>query len=89
VCAPGQERRSLPVARIKEKPDGKWEVDAAVLRDASWTEWHGAAVVAVKDGRLIGLLLWPDSRKPAYVVPLDKETAGKGQAGADAKHKPG
>ncbi len=75
VGAPGQERRSVPVTRLKEKPDGKWEVDAAVLRDASWIEWHGAAVVA-KDGRLIGLLLWPNPRKPAYVMPLDKKTAG-------------
>jgi hypothetical protein len=69
---PDQENRAVSVGRLK-KAEGRWDVDAELLRDAVPQEWHGAAVVAVKDGQLIGLLMVADRRK-AFVVPLDKKT---------------
>jgi hypothetical protein len=75
VGAPDHDHRPLSVARLTEK-DGRWEVDADLFRDSASPEWHGAAVVAVKDGQLIGLLLVPQSRKePPSVLPLDTKTA--------------
>jgi hypothetical protein len=72
VGAPGQEYRALSLGRLKATPAG-WEVDLTLFRDTGPPEWHGAAVVAVKDGRVIGLLLAPDRYK-ALVVPLDRKT---------------
>jgi len=63
--------RPLSAARLEldvdedGEPTGLWRVDSAVALDASW---HGAGVFARVDGRLIGLLLWRESR--AVVAPL-------------------
>jgi hypothetical protein len=74
VGEPRQEYRPVSVARFKEV-DGRWEVDAELFRDTDPLKWHGAAAVAVADGRLLGLLLAPDRRQGPYVLPLDKKTA--------------
>jgi hypothetical protein len=75
VGAEDREHRRVAVARLTEK-DGRWQVDADLFRDTAAQEWHGAAVMAVADGRIIGLLLVPESRKePPAVVPLDARTA--------------
>jgi len=47
--------------------DGEWMIDPALAVDASW---HGAAVVARSDGRLIGMVLFDDEEDEARVVPL-------------------
>lgn len=49
--------------------DGGWTIDASVPLDASW---HGAAVVARRDGTLIGMLL-ADQGRPR-VAPLPDPT---------------
>jgi hypothetical protein len=75
VGAADREHRTVAVARLTEK-EGRWQVDADLFRDTAVQEWHGAAVVAVKDGQVIGVLLVPESRKePPVVVPLDAKTA--------------
>lgn len=80
VGAPDQEPRAVSVTRFEEK-EGRWEGVADLLGDTSlrdWrSRWHGAAVVARRDGALIGLLIVPEGEKPKpYVIPLDKQTAG-------------
>jgi hypothetical protein len=57
----------LPIAvdRITLGEDGRWEVDPALPFDESW---HGAAVVARGDGRIIGVMLVRDGR--AQIGPL-------------------
>jgi hypothetical protein len=79
VGAADQEPRAVSIARLEEK-EGRWQGIAELLRDTSpqeWRrQWHGAAVVARKDGAVIGLLMVPEGRKPEpYVIPLDRQTA--------------
>jgi hypothetical protein len=87
VGAPDQEPRTVPVARLTAVA-GRWELDTELLRDTrpqEWRgQWHGAAVVAVKDGAVVGLLMVPEGREPRpYVLPLDeKATAPLAAPGA-------
>lgn len=53
VAGPAMADRFVPAARYRAK-DSQWTIDPEVPFDP---RWHGAAVVAQKDGALIGLLL--------------------------------
>jgi hypothetical protein len=76
VGASDKEPRRVSVARLTVVGE-EWEVDTALLRDTrpqEWQrQWHGAAIVALKDGAVIGLLRVSDRRK-AFVLPLDEKT---------------
>lgn len=75
LVAAGQELRLASAPRLTEK-DGRWQVDAELFRDATAADWHGAAVVAVKDGRLVGVLTADQRKAPPYeVLLLDKKLA--------------
>jgi hypothetical protein len=79
VAAADQEPRTVAVARLTAV-GGRWELDPELLRDTrpqEWRgQWHGAAVVAVNDGAVIGLLMVPEGSKPRpYVLPLDATAA--------------
>jgi hypothetical protein len=74
VGAPGQGPRNVSVARLSKEAAG-WEFEAKLLGEGSLQGWHGAAVVAVKDGAVIGLVWAPDRAKKPVIVPLDEKAA--------------
>lgn len=59
----------LPIstARLSGSENGSWTIDAALPIDQSW---HGAAVVARSDGKLIGVLLMDEDEDTARIAPL-------------------
>jgi len=57
VGAAGENPLPLPVARL-ETAEGHWHIDPSLAIDR---DWHGAGVIAVADGKLIGLLIVDDS----------------------------
>ena len=58
------EPRPIAAARCEDQRT-VWRVDPVVHIDA---DWHGAAVLAVRDGNLIGFLSWQEDH--AEIVPL-------------------
>jgi len=65
VGDPSSPPLSLASGRFTPAADGAWEVDGALPLDQ---RWHGAAVLARRDGHLVGVLLVTSER--ARVVPL-------------------
>jgi hypothetical protein len=57
----------LPVSRLALREAGGWQIHPSV---PVLPEWHGAAVVAVADGCLVGLLIVDSTQSQAHVAPL-------------------
>lgn len=68
LAEPGDAPTALAAARLEAPPEGerRWRIGAAVSFDESW---HGAAVLARSDGRLVGLLAVDEGR--GTILPLD------------------
>ena len=60
----------LSTARLSVADSGDWRIDSSLSIDASW---HGAAVVARSDGRLIGMLLFDDDEDEARIALVPAE----------------
>lgn len=56
---------SFPLAASRLRSGPLWQIDLALPLTE---QWHGAAVVARKDGALIGLVIWREEQ--AWVAPL-------------------
>ncbi len=56
---------SFPLAASRLRSGDLWQIDLALPLTE---QWHGAAVVARKDGALIGLVVWQEEQ--AWVAPL-------------------
>ncbi len=65
VGDPRSAPRFVSAARYTPKGD-HWEVDAA---EPFGPEWHGAAVVATRDGALLGVLVMGDAGAEVYPLP--------------------
>lgn len=76
-CVAIADRSSAPLplaaARLDDRGNGRWRVDEAVpVSD----HWHGAAVLARADGRLIGILLVDDEEGVVVLMPGEAEGEG-------------
>lgn len=63
------EPRPIAAARCEDQRRC-WSVDPIIPFDA---DWHGASIVAVQDGKLIGFLAWQDDH--AEILPLRASTS--------------
>jgi hypothetical protein len=58
----------MPVSAARlEQRDGEWQLDESLRLDP---EWHGASVVAMKDGYLVGVLI---HERPAHIASVPSE----------------
>jgi paraquat-inducible protein B len=65
----------LPVSanHLKQEANGAaWTIDAARAGGLTGEQWHGAAAVSVKDGKVIGLLQAPE-KGPRRIILLTKD----------------
>ena len=67
VGATQEDRIPLPAARL-EAEEGNWKIDPSLPIDP---DWHGASVLAVSDGKLIGVLTI--NQASAQVTPLTEK----------------
>lgn len=64
-------RTPHPIDAARLRPsDGRWRLESAAALERN--DWHGAAVVSRRDGRLIGVLVF-DSEGAASVAPLPEK----------------
>ena len=69
VITCGSAELTLPIsAQRLTAQDHGWTVDPGVPLDQSW---HGASVIAARDGLVIGILIRDDQR--ALIAPISKE----------------
>ncbi len=67
--SPTGEPRPIAAARCEDQRRS-WHVDPVIPFDA---DWHGAAIIAVNDGALIGFLAWQEDH--AEILPLRGNTS--------------